>query len=79
MPPDLIGQAAKTILWYPTIIVKCNCKPTGVTLVVITGFGNMSICGHCMKGFRVMGLQEVKPGIFQPLVEIVLPTEDTIQ
>lgn len=57
-PVPILNQPHQVVVWYSTVIFKCNCRPTILSLVICTGVDNPSVCGNCGKQFIVKGIQQ---------------------
>jgi hypothetical protein len=58
MTPPIVGQVSKVLHWYPTAVVGCYCQgPTTFALIILTGFGNWSKCGHCNRMYSITRIQ----------------------
>lgn len=58
MPIPILGQPMQILTWYPTTLLRCNCKETceeKVTLI-ISGMGGSSMCPLCGAKATVTGI-----------------------
>lgn len=71
----IVGQPLTVVTWFPTVSVTCNCDAKQPVLIV--GFGNLSVCPMCGRGFQLYGVtqpdmrQNPRPPHFD--INIVLP------
>lgn len=76
--PDIpiVNQPAEILKWYGTVIVQCNCqRDKGViSLVIVTGMGNTSVCHNCGKLFHFSSFR-IENNAVVPVIDIALPTE----
>lgn len=56
MDIPILNQPAEVLFWWPTSLIKCNCQERGVTLVIVSGFGNAAACPKCNKVYIATGL-----------------------
>lgn len=69
----IIGQGPQVIFWYPTAIVRCLCQPGVLTIIVVTGLGNHSLCNSCGKLYCIKTFRFVE-GDLTVEIETTLPT-----
>lgn len=74
--PDvpILGQPCTLGAWFPTLNLICNCEAKQSLLIV--GFGNVSVCQSCGRGFMLHGVKhDIRTG--EPPhfdINIVLPS-----
>ena len=79
MSVPILGLPGDLMFWYPTAMVYCKCQGPMKTaekrpFIVITGFGNMSVCPYCGEGYFIKGLAPDGQGGMNIVVEFVQPT-----
>lgn len=73
----IISPGPRVVMWWPTTLISCPCRPDRVSLVVTTGFQNPSACQHCGKLFQNAGVDPAPlgPGQLPEIqIQIILPT-----
>ena len=53
---ELVGQIASVLAWYPTTLIRCQCREGSLSIVIVTGLGIPSLCGSCGRTYIAQGL-----------------------
>jgi hypothetical protein len=69
----IVGQTMRVLLWYPTAVVSCACKPNQMSLIVITHFNRPEACPQCGRHYAIRSINE-HGVVVEPMTEIALPS-----
>lgn len=54
--PELLNPRFSVLQWYPTALIGCKCQTEATAILIITGVGNVVLCGVCNHGYVIEGM-----------------------
>lgn len=56
MDIPILNRPYEPLSWYPTALVKCNCRLPQLVILIITGMQNLVCCPMCNNGYLITGV-----------------------